>query len=120
MSNVVRKNQTEPTVENNEAEQGLPSEARTARRVDVGLRVAIVLGKDTAYMARTVNFSETGILVADYTGPQLAENRLVGVNIRGVISDESADDDPNQYLMRVVRQTGADVALRFVGQPDTV
>ena len=92
-------------------------DSRYARRVEVGLKVAIVLGKDTAHMARTLNFSETGILVTDYTGPHLAENRLVGVNIRGLISDEGAGDDPNQYLMRVVRQTDNELALRFVGAP---
>ena len=94
------------------------SDSRHARRVPVALTVAIVLGKDSVYMAKTVNFSETGILADDYHGPELRENRLVGVNIRGVISDDNADDDPNHYLMRVVRQTGHEIALRFVGEPD--
>lgn len=88
-------------------------ELRVHRRVGVGLRIAVVLDRETAYMARTENVSEGGLLVRDYRGPRLASGRVIGVNIRGVISD-AGDDDASQYLMRVVRHSGENIALRFI------
>jgi hypothetical protein len=58
------------------------SDARIAKRVAVKMPVAIVLGKDMIFTALTANFSETGILINDYSGPELQANRLVGVGIR--------------------------------------
>lgn len=87
-------------------------ESRRFRRVEVGLRVALQLARDTACLARTANISEGGMLLVDYHGPQLAAGRLVGVNLRGVLSD-GGEDDSDHYLMRVVRHHGERVALRF-------
>jgi hypothetical protein len=89
------------------------SDARIAKRVAVKMPVAIVLGKDMIFTALTANFSETGILINDYSGPELQANRLVGVGIRGVITDSRDKDDSEHFLMRVSRQDGNRVALRF-------
>ena len=86
--------------------------ARGYRRVDVRLKVAIVLDRETACIARTLNLSEGGMLLCDYNGPPLVRGRLVGVNLRGVLSD-SDTPDADHFLMRVVRQRGDIVALRF-------
>ena len=93
---------------------GLPAAGsrRRCRRVGVKLRVAIVLGRDTEYLAHTSNMSESGLLVEDYSGPPLKPGRLVGVNLRGVVSD-GVEEDSQQYLMRVVRQNGSHLALKF-------
>ena len=87
-------------------------ELRIHKRVDIGLRVAIVLDRETAYMARSDNVSEGGLMVREYRGPKLVSGRLVGVNIRGVISD-GGDEEPHQYIMRVIRHSGERIALRF-------
>lgn len=87
---------------------------RRFRRVPVRLRVAVVLDRETACLAHTVDMSEGGMLVEDYHGPELARGRLVGVNLRGVL-DDHGDADNEPYLMRVVRQHGERVALRFAG-----
>lgn len=94
-----------------------PESRRVHRRVSVNLRVAVVLGKDTAYLGHTQNMSESGLLINDYNGPELQRGRLVGVNLRGVVGD-NADDDSHQYLMRVVRHSGNELALRFASEAD--
>lgn len=91
------------------------TERRDKRRVPVNLRVAVVLGRDTAYMARSVDVSEGGIRLEDYTGPPLRKDRLVMLSIRGVISDATEDEVPH-YLVRVVRHKGSELALRFVSE----
>ena len=85
---------------------------RQFRRVIVRLRVAVVLDRETACIAHTLNVSEGGMLLGDYHGPQLSCARLVGISLRGVLSD-SEDPDAEHYLMRVVRHAGDVVALRF-------
>ena len=89
-------------------------EARRFRRVEVRLRVAMVIDRETACIAHTVNMSEGGMLVEDYRGPALARGRIVGVNLRGVLDDQG-NTDSEPYLMRVVRQREGRVALRFAG-----
>jgi hypothetical protein len=88
------------------------ADLRNHRRVDVRLRVAIVLDRETACLARTLNLCEGGMLVAEYHGPRLQRGRLVGVNLRGVLSDGDAGE-AEHYLMRVVRHAGDRLALRF-------
>lgn len=89
-------------------------ESRRFRRVAVRLRVAMVIDRETACIAHTVDLSEGGMLIEDYHGPALARGRIVGVNLRGVLDDQgSTDTEP--YLMRVVRQREGRVALRFAG-----
>jgi hypothetical protein len=87
-------------------------DARRFRRVVLELRAAVVLDRETACLARTIDLSEGGILLEDYHGPSLSRGRLVGVNLRGVLSDQ-ADGDSEQYLMRVVCHRGEQLALRF-------
>jgi hypothetical protein len=89
-----------------------PEDLRGHRRVDVRLRVALRLNRETACIARTRNISEGGMLLCDYSGPQLDSGRLVGINLRGVLSDGD-DGDGEHYLMRVVRHLDDAVALRF-------
>ena len=101
----------EPKIDNDASQLS----RRLHKRVGVRLRVAVVLGRDTAYLAHTYNMSETGLLIADYSGPVLKKGRLVGVNLRGVIAD-GAEDDAQQYLMRVVRHSGTELALRFTDE----
>ena len=84
---------------------------RTHRRVDVRLRVAVFLDKETACLAWTTNLGEGGMLLDDYHGPQLQRGRLVGISMRGVVSDTQEGED--HYLMRVVRHAGQVLALRF-------
>ncbi len=90
----------------------IEQENRSHRRVGVNLRAAVVLGEDEAYIAVTVDMSEGGVLLENYTGPMLRPGRLVGLNLQGVVSDdESAHSD--QFLMRVARCEGERLALRF-------
>jgi hypothetical protein len=88
------------------------TDLRGFRRVTVRLRVAVVLDRETACLAHTLNVCEGGMLLSDYHGPNLSCGRLVGVSLRGVLSD-SEDPDAEHYLMRVVRHFGDSVALRF-------
>lgn len=85
---------------------------RRFRRVGVKLRVAVVLGRHTAYLAHSYDISEGGMQIEGYQGPKLATGRLIGVNMRGVISDASGEDG-EQYLVRVVRHDGEVLAVRF-------
>lgn len=85
---------------------------RGHRRVGVCLRVAIMIDRESACIAHTVDLSEGGMLVCEYSGPGLLRGRLVGVSLRGVLSDSDAADN-DQYLMRVVRHRGDQLALRF-------
>ena len=85
---------------------------RSHRRVEARLRVAVILDRETACIAHTVNMSEGGMLLSDYHGPHLQRGRLVGLSMRGVVSDKE-DAESDHYLMRVVRQHGEVVALRF-------
>lgn len=94
------------------ATDSLP-DPRRFRRVGVRLRVAVVLGRHTAYLAHTSDVSEGGLQISGYQGPPLAAGRLIGVNMRGVVSD-SPGEDGEQYLVRVVRHEGAVLAVRFV------
>lgn len=88
---------------------------RRYRRVGVKLRVAVVLGRHTAYLAHSSDISEGGLQITGYQGPKLSPGRLIGVNMRGVVSD-SAGDDGEQYLVRVVRQDGDMLAVRFADE----
>ena len=94
------------------ADSGIP-DPRRFRRVGVKLRVAVVLGRHTAYLARSCDISEGGMQIEGYQGPKLATGRLIGVNMRGVISDTPGEDG-EQYLVRVVRHEGESLAVRFV------
>lgn len=89
-----------------------PENMRSFPRVNVGLRAGVLLDGDTACFARTVNISEGGMLLEDYCGPPLARGRLIGVSVRGLISDEN-DGDVEKLLLRVVRHRGQRIALRF-------
>lgn len=87
-------------------------EARRFGRVEVRLLVAVVLDRASAYVARTENVSEGGILLSNYHGPELGPGRLVALHITGILSD--ADDTGDEhYLMRIVRHCGDTLALRF-------
>lgn len=86
---------------------------RQFRRVPVRLRVAVVLGRHTAYLAHSSDISEGGLQITGYQGPALARGRLIGVNLRGVVSDSNSDEG-EQYLVRVVRHEGEVLAVRFV------
>lgn len=86
---------------------------RRFQRVSVRLRVAVVLGRHTAYLAHTSDMSEGGMQITGYQGPALSRGRLIGVNLRGVVSD-SSQDEGEQYLVRVVRHEGDVLAVRFV------
>lgn len=88
---------------------------RAHRRVQVRLGVDIVLGRDSTCIGYTENMSESGVLVKDFDGPQLKKGRLVGMNMRGVLSDAN-EGEAEQYLMRVVRHSGSELALRFVSE----
>ncbi|MFM7275932.1 MAG: hypothetical protein ACKO4A_19155 [Gammaproteobacteria bacterium] len=79
----------------------------------VKLRVGVVLGRHTAYLAHSFDIYEGGMQIEGYQGPKLATGRLIGVNIRGVISDASGEDGEH-YLVRVVRHEGESLAVRFV------
>ena len=85
---------------------------RSHRRAEARLRVAVILDRETACIAHTVNLSEGGMLLADYHGPHLQRGRLIGLSMRGIVSDKE-DAESDHYLMRVVRQQGDSVALRF-------
>ena len=91
------------------------TDARRHRRVNVRLSVTVVPDRHAAFEACSSNISEGGMLLRDYSGPELAPGRLVGLNIGGVISD-AGDDAAERYLMRVVRQEGDRLALRFAAQ----
>lgn len=82
---------------------------RSASRVRVKLRVAVAM-RQCAFLAETVDISETGILIDNYDGPPLDFGCRVGIMIRGIISDEQADEF---WLMRVARCAGARLALSF-------
>lgn len=82
---------------------------RSASRVRVKLRVAVAL-RQCAFLAETIDVSETGILIDNYGGPPLEFGRRVGIMIRGILSDEQADEF---WLMRVMRGDGARLALSF-------
>ena len=103
--------------ESEENESAAELSRRAHKRVGVKLRVAVVLGRDTAYLAHTHNMSESGVLINDFSGPQLCKGRLVGLNLRGVVGD-NADDESQQYLMRVVRHDSGELALRFVSDTE--
>jgi hypothetical protein len=94
-------------------DEGALPDPRRFRRVPVKLRVAVVLGRHTAYLAHSTDISEGGLQITGYQGPALARDRLIGVNMRGVVSDSTADDG-EQYLVRVVRHEGESLAVRFV------
>lgn len=96
----------------NQQDHTVADNLRGHRRVDARLKVALLLDRETACIARTLNLSEGGMLLGDYHGPQLARGRLIGVNLRGVVSD-SEEPDADHFLMRVVRHRGEIVALRF-------
>ncbi len=86
---------------------------RTAQRVKVNMPVTIVLSKGHIYQGNTADFSEAGILIRDYVDPELQANRLIGVGVRGFISDKNDEDDCNHFLMRVTRHNGNEFAVKF-------
>ena len=90
---------------------------RSHRRVEARLRVAVILDRETACIAHTVNLSEGGMLLAEYHGPQLQRGRLVGLSMRGIVTDRE-ESDSDHYFMRVVRQRGDSVALRFATEDE--
>jgi hypothetical protein len=87
---------------------------RGHRRVDVKLQVEMVIDRSTSCAASTENMSEGGVLLKGFRGAPLQRGRFVGLNVRGVLSDE--DEDSQRYLMRVARQDGEAVALRFANE----
>lgn len=88
------------------------TDLRRHRRVDVKLQVLMRLDRTTSCITTTRNISEGGVLLRGFQGPALHSGRLVGIDLRGVLSDED-DTDTQRYLMRVVRHDGDIVALRF-------
>jgi hypothetical protein len=103
------------TNEEDSANEARGLDLRRHRRVDVRLGVTVVLDRNSMYEARTCNVSEGGMLLGEYRGPQLPPGRLIGLNMGGVISDAD-NDNAERYLMRVVRQAGETLALRFAGE----
>ncbi|MBP9032846.1 MAG: PilZ domain-containing protein [Pseudomonadales bacterium] len=105
------------TSEEDPANEARGLDLRHHRRVDVRLAVTVVLDRNSMYEARTCNVSEGGMLLGGYRGPQLPPGRLIGLNMGGVICDASdGNDNAERYLMRVVRQAGETLALRFAGE----
>lgn len=103
------------TGEADSANEARGLDLRHHRRVDVRLAVTVVLDRNSMYEARTCNVSESGMLLGGYRGPQLPPGRLIGLNMGGVICDAD-NDNAERYLMRVVRQAGETLALRFAGE----
>ena len=103
------------TSEEDSANDARGLDLRRHRRVDVRLGVTVVLDRNSMYEARTCNVSEGGMLLGGYRGPELPPGRLIGLNMGGVICDAD-NDNAERYLMRVVRQTGETLALRFAGE----
>ena len=103
------------TTQEDSANAARGPELRRHRRVDVRLSVTVVLDRNSIFEARTRNVSEGGMLLGEYRGPELAPGRLIGLNMGGVISDAD-NDNAERYLMRVVRQAGETLALRFAGE----
>src|SRR5512139_3328931 len=99
------------------ADESRALDLRRHRRVAVRLGVTVVLDRNSLYEAHTCDVSEGGMLLGEYRGPDLAPGRLIGLNMGGVISDADADN-AERYLMRVVRQSGDMLALRFAGTID--
>ena len=91
-------------------------EHRTHRRVKVGLSATVVLSREEVYLAHTIDVSEGGIKLEHYFGPQLKEGRLVGVNVHGIVTGSESDDGNENFLMRVVRCDGDQLALHFVNE----
>lgn len=88
-------------------------ELRRRKRVPVGLRASVVLDRENVFDARTVDISESGVLIHGYGGPALREGRLIGVTLRGLLSDASRVAGDDLYVMRVVRHDGERLALDF-------
>lgn len=89
-------------------------EHRNFRRVKVGLSATVVLSREEVYLAHTIDVSEGGIKLEHYFGPPLKEGRLVGVNVHGIVTASESDDENENFLMRVVRSDGDELALHFV------
>ena len=94
------------------------ADLRAHRRVDVKLQVVMQLDRTTWCITTTRNISEGGVLLRGSQGPALHHGRLVGIDLRGVLSNEG-DTDSQRYLMRVVRHQGDIVALSFAANGDT-
>ncbi len=103
------------TTRDDSANEARGPDLRRHRRVEVRLSVTVVLDRNAIFEARTCNVSEGGMLLGEYRGPELAPGRLIGLNMGGVLSDAD-NDNAERYLMRVVRQTGETLALRFAGE----
>lgn len=85
---------------------------RRATRVEVGLPVAIGT-KGRAYLTRSIDISETGILVSVDHASNFKAGDRVRVLIKGILSDSGRNEQ--LMTMRVVRVDGDrdEVALRF-------
>lgn len=87
---------------------------RAALRVPVKLRVAIN-AKHCAYLADSVDISESGVMIENYIGPALRQGSKVTVLIQGVNSDRHSNE--NFCRMRVSRILGSRIALSFDHRP---
>ena len=83
---------------------------RKAERVPVRLQVAIAQ-KDCAYLAQSVDISENGILIENYSGPEVSEGDKLFAFIKGIIADEDAGD--GLCSLFVARAWGTRLALSF-------
>ena len=99
--------QTEPEI--NSGDQSYLG-TRQANRAPVRLSLSIGT-RDHAYLAESVDISETGILIDHYTGPELGVGMRVRALIRGIISD--ADSNEQLTTMYVARCMGRQVAFTF-------
>ncbi len=90
----------------------MKSDIDKSRAERVPVRLQVVIGD---YVAKSVNISETGVLINNYEGPELSEGDTVRVLIEGIISDD--DSGYELAYMYVVRIQGTQLALSFSEVP---
>lgn len=87
--------------------------SRRLARVRVSLPAEIIIDQNLAIESSTLDISEGGLLLSGYHGPEILPGTRVGVVVKGIISDASAEEG-DQFAMEVVRSEGDRLALRFV------
>ena len=86
------------------------TDVRRGGRVPARLQVAIGT-ENHAYLTKSVDISETGILIDNYNGTELSVGMRVRVLIKGVIADD--DTDEQFTTMYVARLNDDQLALTF-------
>jgi len=101
--------ETRPTPDRRKRMRSSP-DRRVASRVCARLEVAIGT-RGHACITKSVNISESGILVEGYQGQELEVGEKVRVLIRGVVSDKDRRDE--FMTMYVARAEDGHLALTF-------